>query len=181
MADGEAKVEGAPGKPARLERNVSLGLILQVVNTVVLVAVLALQVLRPGGLRPAARGPEEKRAASAPAEKAGTDGAKAAEAGPGPTMRLADFVVHLRDPDTDRYARVSFELELKDEKSKEGLTARLPQVRDAFLVYLSDRSSEELRGGEAIARVKNALAMKLGEVARDVPVRALYITELVVQ
>ncbi len=189
MADEVAKVEEAPaGPPAEPKRSLPLGSILQVVNTIVLVAVLGLQIFRPAGVRAVPHHVQEKPVAASPsAEKpAEPEKAKRAEAGatagaPGPTMRLADFVVHLRDPDADRYARVSFEVELKDEKSRDGLTARLPQLRDAFLVYLSDRSSEDLRGGEAIAKVKSALAQKLGEIARDVPVRGLYITELVVQ
>lgn len=188
MADEQAKIEAAPDtKPARPGRAGRLVLVLQLLDTVAIVAVLALQLLRPGGARQAPRAAEERHAAATATSTKGdggdAPGHDAAPPGglPGPTMRLADFVVHLRDPDADRYARVSFEVELRDEKAKEGLAARLPQLRDAFLVYLSDRSSDDLRGGDAISRVKAALNQKLGDVAKDVPVRGLYITELVVQ
>lgn len=86
-------------------------------------AVLALLVLKPGGLKHAEASPSEHG-------KKAKDGKAAL---PGPTLRLPDFVVHLRDVDADRYARMSFELELPDEKAKEGINARLPQIRDSFL------------------------------------------------
>jgi flagellar protein FliL len=146
----------------------------------VLVAVLVLQVLRPGGLRHDARADEHAAPAERPppvAEKK-SDGK---EALPGPTLKLADFVVHLRDTDADRYARISFEMELPDEKSKDAVNGRMPQIRDAFLAFLSDRRADEFRGSDAISKVKGQLSQELGEVAPTAGVRALYITELVVQ
>jgi flagellar FliL protein len=173
-AKATAKAEGGGGKlvPALL-----------VLNSVLLAGVLALLVLRAPGA--AAKAPAHGEAdAQAEAAAGGGHGDKAKDpkaALPGPTIRLGDFVVHLRDADADRYARVSFEMELADEKAKEVITARMPQIRDAFLAYLSDRTAEDLRGSEAMGRVKGALAARLGEVAPGSPVRALYVTELVVQ
>ena len=76
---------------------------------------------------------------------------------------------------------VSFEIEVPDEKAKDAVTLRMPQIRDAFLVYLSDRTAEDLRGADAITRLKSALTQKISEVAPGAPVRSLYITELIVQ
>jgi flagellar protein FliL len=180
MAEEEEKVETATAPaPPSPPRSARLGPVLHVVNTLVLVAVLVLQVVRPGGLRHDARAEEHAAPAERPrvAEKK-QDGK---EALPGPTLKLADFVIHLRDSDADRYARVSFEMELPDEKAKEVVTARMPQIRDTFLAFLSDRRAEEFRGSDAIFRIKSALAQKLGEVVPSAGVRALYITELVVQ
>jgi len=166
--------------------------LLLVVNTLLLAGVLAaLLLVKPKGTAQGAAGEKADEHAAAAGEHGGGHGAKAAEKGkeghdgkeaaPGPTLRMADFVVHLRDADADRYARVSFEMEVADEKGKEAVTLRMPQIRDAFLAYLSDRTAEELRGSEAMARVKGALNQRLGEVAPGVPVRGLYVTELVVQ
>jgi flagellar FliL protein len=96
-------------------------------------------------------------------------------------IRLPDFVVHLRDSDADRYVRVAFELEVGDEKTKETIGARMPQIRDSFLSYLSDRSADELRGSEAMSRLKGALAQRLALIAPNAPLRALYVADLVVQ
>lgn len=165
-------------------------------NSLLIAGVLAVVLLRPAGLAhpPAPKAGEkgEEAAAAAGHEQEGHEPAKepAKEGGakgkegkghPGPMLRLPDFVVHLRDEGADRYARISFEVEVADEKAKELVTARLPVIRDSFLAYLSDRTSADLRGGEAIAQVKQALAQRLADVAAGAPVKALYVTELVVQ
>jgi flagellar protein FliL len=162
--------------------------ILLIANSALLAGVLALLLLKPGGLKQEAKGEQVDEHASAGAEhgkaeksEKGGKGEKGKENMPGPTLRLADFVVHLRDADSDRYLRVAFELELADEKGKEALTARVPQLRDAFLAFLSDRSAEELRGSENMSKVKLALAQRIGEIAPGVPVRGIYIADLVLQ
>lgn len=101
--------------------------------------------------------------------------------GAGPTLRLADFVVHLRNPESDRYARFAFEIEIASERDKESLTARTAQLRDAFIIFLSDRTVEELRGGAGLDKLKQALFERLLEVAKDCHVRNLYITDFVLQ
>ncbi len=146
--------------------------ILLVVNSVLVAAVLGVFLLRGNG---AAAAPKAEGHA-APAEHGGKG-----EATPGPTAKLADFVVHLRDAEADRYARVSFEVEVASEPDKEKLAAFMPRVRDAFIAYLSDRTLEELRGSEAIGRTKAALAQRIAELAPGVAVRALYVTDLVIQ
>ncbi|MFL5263463.1 MAG: flagellar basal body-associated protein FliL [Anaeromyxobacteraceae bacterium] len=187
----EAKAAGAP-KGAGGSKLVPL---LLLVNSVLLAGVLALLLVKGGALThaPKAENADEHAAAEGGhgekgghAEKGGHDekGAKGAggkEALPGPTVRLADFVVHLRDVDADRYARLAFEIECSDEKAKEALNARMPQIRDAFLSYLSDRTAEDLRGSEAMSKMKSALTQRIGEIAPAAPLRGLYVADLVVQ
>jgi flagellar FliL protein len=173
--------------------------ILMLVNTLLLAGVVALLFLRPPGAAhaaPAAEGGEHGGAKAGEAKAEGGHGEKKPEGGhgeakaeagaagakaPGPTLTLPDFIVHLRDTDSDRYARVSFEVELGDEKAKELVNGRLPQVRDAFLTHLSDRTVDELRGSEAIAQLKDALMQRLRAIAPEAAVKALYVTQLVVQ
>jgi flagellar FliL protein len=186
MAEAEAKTEAKPAKASSGGADGGKGgsklvLILLAVNSVLLTAVLAMLVLKPGGAAAHGSGEKAEEHAAAEGHAKGEKGEKGKEALPGPTLRLADFVVHLRDGDAERYARVSFEIEVPDEKAKEAVTLRMPQIRDAFLVYLSDRSAEDLRGNEAISRLKGELTHKISEVAPGAPVRSLYITELIVQ
>lgn len=117
-------------------------------------------------------GKGEKHGEGAPAPIAGA---------PGPIVRLPDFVVHLRNPDLDRYARITFEIEVFAESDKDRLTANFPRVRDAFISYLSDRTVEELRGSEGLGRTKDALQQRLRDMVPEARVRALYISDFVVQ
>ncbi len=182
MAEVEAKPESKPSGGGGGGGS-KLVLILLAVNSLLLSAVLGLLVLKPGGAAKPGGGEKAEEHAQAEghggAEK-GEKGKSGKEALPGPTLRLPDFVIHLRDGETERYARVSFEMEVADEKAKEAVTLRLPLIRDAFLTYLSDRNADELRGGDAIARLKGTLTQKLSELAPGT-VRSLYITDLIVQ
>jgi len=188
MVDEAATPEAAPAPPpptAAAGAKAFVGPALQIVNTVALVAILGVlgfQLFHPGGGH-AKEARAADRGEAAPHEAKASESWKAPESAgqPGPTLRLADFVVHLRDPEAERYARISFEMELRDEKAKDIVGARMPQIRDSFLVYLSDRTADDLRGSDALARVKSALTQKLQELAPAGAVRALYMTELVVQ
>jgi len=99
----------------------------------------------------------------------------------GVLVKIPDFVVHLRNPDADRYARVSFEVEVFADSDKERLVASSARVRDAFIGYLSDRTLEDLRGSEGLSRTKEALQGNLRQLLPDVRIRALYISDFVVQ
>ncbi|MBI5070209.1 MAG: flagellar basal body-associated FliL family protein [Deltaproteobacteria bacterium] len=177
MADKEEKKEGGGGGGGGSK----LLLILVAVNCLLSAGALAVALLRPGAAKaPAAHAEVGKDGARA--ESPGEKGDKRDErAGPGPTLKLPDFVVHLRDPEVDRYAKLTIEVEVENDKAKEALTARMPQVRDAFIAYLSDRTTADLRGSEAIARAKVELAERLRGSAPGVGVKGLYMTDLVVQ
>lgn len=159
--------------------------ILLIVNVALVAAVLAVFLLKGGGGSHAEAKPDEKSAEHGKESEAkgehGEKGKDGKEAPPGPTVKLADFVVHLRNVESDRYARLSFEVEVATEEDKNKFTLLMPRVRDGFLLYLSDRTLEELRGGEAIARTKKALEERLPELAPGVKIHALYVTDLVIQ
>jgi flagellar protein FliL len=114
-------------------------------------------------------------------EKKEGEGHGAAAGGPGPMVKLPDFVIHLRNPDLDRYVRLSFDIEVFADPDKDKLNANLPRVRDAVISYLSDRTLEELRGSEGLGRTKDALQQKLRELVPEARIRALYISDFVVQ
>lgn len=125
---------------------------------------------------------EEKKAEEHGEKKEGEGhGGGGAVAGVGPMVKMADFVIHLRNPDVDRYARMSFDIEVIGDSDKEKLNANLSRVRDAFIGYLSDRTLEELRGSEGLGRTKDALQTRVRELVPEVRIRALYITDFVVQ
>jgi len=152
------------------------------VNMLLVVGVLALFMLKGGGAGGAAApaaGHGETKAEGGGEAHGGEGGGP--EAGPGPSTKMADFVVHLRDAEVDRYARISFEVELASEPDKAKFDRFTPRIRDGFISYLSDRTLEELRGSEQVKKVKLQLQEQLKELAPGARVHALYITDLVIQ
>jgi flagellar protein FliL len=125
---------------------------------------------------------EEKAEAKDEKKDEKKDGAaKGSTSGLGPLVKISDFVIHLRNPEIDRYARMSFEVEVFADPDKDSLNAHMPRVRDAFISYLSDRTLEELQGAEGLGRTKDALQTKLRDLVPEARVRSLYISDFVVQ
>ncbi len=169
--------------------------ILLVLNMLLVGGVLAVVLL---GLGPAAAPPHPKDAPHGEAEgshgasgehgEEGAEGDEGAEvtveqlnAGSGPTIALEDFVVQLRNPEAARYVRVGFELEVAGEKEKAAVEKRRALVRDTFISFLSDLTVEELKGSDGINRMKEQLLRRLDKVLPGRPVRAIYVTDFVVQ
>ena len=119
-------------------------------------------------------------------KKEGGEGAAASKSSSGngamgPLVKISDFVVHLRNPEVDRYARISFDVEVIADTDKDALNKSMSKVRDAFISYLSDRTVEELRGSDGLGRTKDALQTKLRDLVPDTRIRALYISDFVIQ
>ena len=137
------------------------------INSVALVAILALVLLRgPSGAKSEEGSPEVSGAAISKV---------------GPTLRLADFTARLHGIDTDRYARLSIEIEVPTEKERDELSAYMPQIRDGFISYLADSTLDDFTGSAALAKTREKLTERLHQVVPTQKIRALYITDLVVQ
>ncbi|MBL8934279.1 MAG: flagellar basal body-associated FliL family protein [Archangium sp.] len=129
---------------------------------------------------PEKKEPEKKAEGGKEEHGGGTSGA-GGKGGLGPLVKISDFVIHLRNPEIDRYARLSFDVEVIADSDKDSLNAHMPRVRDAFISYLSDRTLEELQGAEGLGRTKEALQSKLRDLVPEARVRNLYISDFVVQ
>jgi flagellar FliL protein len=197
MATEETKPAAAPAAGGSKLMPIMLG-----VNMLLIGGVLALVLIRTGGGKSAPTSAEkpaehsekkEGEHGEAKAEKKEGEGEKkegehgesksALQSAPAgaPTVKIPDFTVRLRNPEADRYARITFEMAVAGESDKTTLEARMPQLRDAFLSYLSDRTMEELRGSEGIEKTKLALMERLPTVAPGAKVLAIYVTDMVVQ
>ena len=130
-----------------------------------------------------------KKPAAAPAapaaahEESGEHGGKGHKPSdaPGPMIKLENFVIQLKTSDTDRYVRVAFDLEIVNEQEKDAVTARLSQIRDSIIAYFSDRTLDELRGSSGMERTKEQLFKRLDELVGGRRLKAIYLTDFIVQ
>ncbi|MCP4502191.1 MAG: hypothetical protein GY822_19715 [Deltaproteobacteria bacterium] len=179
MPDNAAELpEELPPKSSKLP--VVMGL-LNMLLTGGVIAVVLLKPEPPPQIVMPAEGSTTKR--SAPAPNAPVDGGPVVNDDEirGPMLELRDIIVQLRNPEYDRYLRISFQVELKDEDDIPVVKAATPQIRDEFITYLADRTYEELRGQGGIKRTKHALYTRLKKVVSSNRLRGLYITNMVVQ
>ncbi len=172
MAQTEEPAPAVVAAP-RLSANKLLPIIL-VVNVAMMGAVLFMVMRKPAASAPAS--------VEAPAPSEHGEAASGGRGpGPGPVLKLENFVIQLRGVDQDRYVRVAFDVEVTGDADKEIVQARLPQIRDSVITYFSDRTLDELRGSEGIERTKTALLKRLDEIVPGHRVRALYITDFIIQ
>jgi flagellar protein FliL len=180
MAQNEEAAPAPAAAPSRLGGN-KLVPIMLVVNVAMMGAVLFMVMRKPSST------PSSSSVAAAAVEPAPSGHGEAAPAGrgqgqaPGPILKLENFVIQLRGVDQDRYVRVSFDVEVGADPDREVVQARLPQIRDSVITYFSDRTLDELRGSDGIERTKMALMKRLEEIVPGRRVRALYITDFIIQ
>jgi flagellar FliL protein len=126
---------------------------------IIIAAVVLLLVVGGGGAFFMMKKKADAEAAAAAADEEGGGGAEHAKpgkeakkpehgkdehAGPPSFVPLDPFVVNLTDRDAERFAQVGISLQVDDHKLAEEMKAYMPAIRNAVLLILSHKSSEEL-------------------------------------
>jgi flagellar basal body-associated protein FliL len=183
MSDDE---EGEIAAPAAAGGKSKVLPMLLVINTLLLTGVLIFVMKRPAAHAAADAKPAAAEASGEHAEhgeekeKSGGHGADDSS-GMGPTVRFDNFTVQLKSTDVDRYAHLSIEIEVIDEAAKGVLEKKVAPIRDAILSYLSDCTPDELRGSDGLKQIKESMVKKLEEMITGHRIRALYITDFIIQ
>jgi len=117
--------------------------------------------------------------------------ATAATVAPPPAyLPLDNFVVNLADRNAERYAQVGITLQVADTKASDALKGYMPAVRNAVLMILSHKTSEDLlsrEGKEALASeiamaAAGAMGLDLKSNPRVVnPVQQVHFSSFIIQ
>jgi flagellar FliL protein len=99
----------------------------------------------------------------------------------GPLVEFESMVVNLEAPTTDRYLKLTFQLELRDPEGAEHVTTRMPAYRHAVLMYLTSLSIEDVQGAEHAVAVRDHLLELTRETLGRRTVTHVYLTEYLVQ
>jgi len=146
---------------------------------IIIAAVVVLLVLGGGGAVFMMKKKAAEAEAAAAAEEDGGDGehakpaketkkaehGKGEHAGPPAFVPLDPFVVNLADRDSERFAQIGITLQVEDPHLAEEMKAYMPAIRNAVLMILSHKSSEELLSTEG--------KVKLAEEIRRDAARAM--------
>jgi flagellar basal body-associated protein FliL len=120
------------------------------------------------GAAPAAEGHAKPEATASTGDMAAT------------TARIEDLVIHLRNPEVDRYARLTIDVEMERSDELDQLKENIPRVRDAVIMTLCEHTFEELRGAEGLTRMKSWLRDAIDGVVPG-QVKAVYVSAFLVQ
>jgi flagellar FliL protein len=99
----------------------------------------------------------------------------------GPQVNIEEFIVNIISGDTAHYVKASITVELTNEEVKGEVEKRMPQMRDAILLLIGNKTFEELQDLQGKKQLKAELTSKINSFLKTGKVKAVYFTNFVVQ
>lgn len=99
----------------------------------------------------------------------------------GPLVNISEFIVNIISADGNHYVKCSLTLEMTDQAGADEVKQRMPQIRDAILLLVGNKTYEELQDLEGKKQLKAEIMSKLNGILQTGKVRAIFFTEFVVQ
>lgn len=103
------------------------------------------------------------------------------EASIGPMVEIKEFVVNIISTDSPHYVKAALSLELDKETTLDEVNKRMPQIRDAILLLIGNKTFEELQDIQGKNQVKAELKSKINSFLKSGKVNNVYLTDFVVQ
>jgi flagellar FliL protein len=103
------------------------------------------------------------------------------EAKIGPMVEIKEFVVNIIGEDATHYVKASLSLELDKDTTIDEVQKRMPQIRDAILLLISNKTFAELQDIQGKNQVKAELRSKINSFLKTGSVNNIYLTDFVVQ
>jgi flagellar FliL protein len=99
----------------------------------------------------------------------------------GPMVNIEEFIVNIISGDSAHYVKASLTVELTSEEGKVEAEKRMPQMRDAILLLVGNKSFEELQDLQGKKQLKAEITTKINSFLQAGKVKAVYFTNFVVQ
>jgi flagellar FliL protein len=103
------------------------------------------------------------------------------QGGIGPMVNIDEFIVNIISADAPHYVKASLTVELNNEEVQPEVEQRMPQVRDAILLLIGNKTYEELQDLQGKKQLKAELKSRINSFLQSGKVRAIYFTNFVVQ
>lgn len=125
---------------------------------------------------------EDKSAEQMAEEKEAEEDAAAAMANmPGPMINIDTFIVNILDENNTRYLKSAISVECKNDLIAQQLEARRPQMQDAILLLIGNKTYDELRDLQGKLQLRAELLHKLNSLLPKEGITNIYFTDFVVQ
>jgi len=99
----------------------------------------------------------------------------------GPMVDIKQFIVNIISEEGTHYVKASLTLELNSDTAVEEVNKRMPQIRDAVLLLIGNKTIEELQDLQGKKQLKAELKNKINSFIKTGHVKAVYLTDFVVQ
>jgi flagellar FliL protein len=130
----------------------------------------------------AAEGHAEAGKAEEPKAEGGHGGGHGKAEKPQGPMGLEPFLVNLSDAKAKRYLKLSISVDAKDEKIKNEMTAKMPQIRDSIILLLSSKTYDDITPMAGKLKLRTELLKIINQSLGPAgAVHNLYFTDFVIQ
>jgi flagellar FliL protein len=99
----------------------------------------------------------------------------------GPMVNIDEFIVNIISGDVAHYVKASLTVELTNVEVQTEVAQRMPQMRDAILLLISNKTYEELQDLQGKKQLKAELTGKINSFLQTGQVTSIYFTNFVVQ
>ena len=96
-------------------------------------------------------------------------------------VEVEPFIVNILDGQGTRYLKAAITLEVDSEAAVQESTDRMPQIRDAVLLLISNKTFGEMSDLQGKLQLRAELMSKINSFFRKGKVQKIYFTEFVVQ
>ncbi len=100
----------------------------------------------------------------------------------GPMVEIEDFIINIIDEQQDaRYLKAALTLELDRLESVPEVEQRMPQIRDAILLLVGNKTFNEVRDLQGKLQLRAELIARINALLQQAKVNKVYFTDFVVQ
>lgn len=99
----------------------------------------------------------------------------------GPMVNIDSFIINILDDEESRYLKAAITLEVSDEEASMELTQRMPQIKDAILLLVGNKTFSELNDLQGKIQLRAELINKINSILLKGKVKRIYFTDFVVQ
>ncbi len=96
-------------------------------------------------------------------------------------VKFDPFLVNLADPKRRRYLRTTFSLSLLNEEDKKDIGESIPRIRDAVLMLLSSKMTQELLTAEGKMRLHEEIVDQVNTVLEKEVAVDVFFTDFIIQ
>ncbi len=165
MADKELAAEGGTGKKS----SAKVLIILIAAAVLLLGGGTAAFLLLRGGAEPAAADPPPTARNQQPSATVG------------PMVDIEPFIINILDDNGTRYLKAAITLEMNSPAAVDETRLRMPQIQDAILLLVGNKTFGELADLHGKLQLRSELRERLNKILANGQVEKIYFTEFVVQ
>ena len=99
----------------------------------------------------------------------------------GPMVSLDAFIVNIMDDDESRYLKAAITVELNTPEAAMEITERMPQVKDAVLLLVGNKTFGELQDMQGKIQLRAELINRINGILLKGKIKRIYFTDFVVQ